>query len=252
MNKPKLLIIYRYCDLEHDGKQVRNCRPKNFNKRHNFYSLFGWDSHLKSDEYFDIDIHIVFDGEPEQYSENPLYLEYQPEPKVFCTSARGNQNSYITCLDHAKAISLQNQKSYDLFYFLEDDYYHSPSWSKILLDGYLLACRDKRTIISLYDHPDRYTRRDDIDYGLELILGNNSHWRTSESTTCTWAITPEDYNEIYPTARHFGINDRQFFRTAIQNYGYRLITPIPSPATHLHIPYMSPFSESFYSCAKSE
>lgn len=242
MSNPKLAVIYRACPLEHGKHRVREARPFNFNKCDNFLNIC---QNHKDDIFFDIDIHVVFDGDRNDFFLGDIIAKCGAEAVLF-TKNSGNLNSYVYCLDYAKALITQgklnsNNKKYDLFYFLEDDYSHKPQWSKILFDGYLLSQKDKRTIISLYDHPDRYSRNDDIDYGLKIFTGNYCHWRSSESTTCTYAVTTDDYNEIYETARNFGINDRMFFRQIIQNSGYKLITPIPAVATHLHVPFISPY-----------
>lgn len=239
MSKPKLAVIYRACPLEYGSNPVKEYRPKDFCKLINFLSIY---NNHKQDPYFDISIHVVFDGEKRQY----IFKDFSDVHNLIFTINRGNLNSYLRCINYASLLNsngIQNEK-YDLFYFLEDDYLHKPSWSKVLFDGYELAKRDKNTIITLYDHPDRYTRNDDIDYVMDIILGNNYHWRTSESTTCTYAVTSEDYSQIFDVAKYYNINDREFFRNIILWHNFKLITPIPAPSTHLHIPYISPFFDA--------
>ena len=226
MLKPRLMLIYRACPLEHGVSPVKRYRPNGFCKIKNFVSI--WEKH-KSDNFFDIDIHLIFDGEK---SENFL-SKFEIESTSYTTS-RGNSNSYQQCLDFAN----KNIDDADLIYFVEDDYYHKPNWTKILYDGYLIS--HSSTIFSLYDHPDRYTRNDDIG-PKDIFAGNFCHWRSAESTTCTWAIKPDGYKDIYLEAKKFSIADRDFFRNGITQSKYFLITPIPAMSTHLHLPYISPY-----------
>ena len=129
----------------------------------------------------------------------------------------------------------------DILYFLEDDYIHTEDALEVLLDGFELLKFDK-SIISLYDAMDRYTRKDDVDYHKTLIkLGKKKYWRTAESTTCTWSISKELYDScVYDEAIKFGLNDRELFRY-IRTKDILLFTPLQGASTHCHEPFLSPF-----------
>lgn len=146
-----------------------------------------------------------------------------------------NEKSLIESLNYGR------ESTSKYIYFLEDDYYHKPNSRTVLFEGLNLNTQFRK-IVSLYDHPDRYTRTDDMDYGhTRLFLGNRAHWRTAESTTCTWAVETSLYkNEVFDVAMAYKLNDRGFFR-AIYESNIRLITPIPAMSTHCHEPFISPF-----------
>jgi hypothetical protein len=132
-------------------------------------------------------------------------------------------------------------------YFVEDDYLHLPdSLLKITKAVSIFQ------LVSGYDHPHRYYGDDDIDYpkmlkfSSELKFGffnydqRDHHWRTSESTCHTFAISRNLFNEIYHIAQdhHCKMNDRHFFRT-LHSMGILLWTPVPSLITQVD-PCMAP------------
>ena len=149
----------------------------------------------------------------------------------------------ISCLLLAKELTKT-----DIIYFLEDDYLHKYESYDAIIDGFnLIKNNNNLSFLSLKDHPDRYTRTDDIDYGrTNVYLGNKHHWRTAESTTCTWAISQDDYMEFgFDLAVKHLLNDRAFFREAL-TMGKRLVTPMPGASTHCHMPFLSPFVDWEY------
>jgi hypothetical protein len=129
----------------------------------------------------------------------------------------------------------ENFSSSDYIYFLEDDYVHTSNALNIMLDGVKTF-----ELISGYDHLDRYTRDDDISFGMESIFfKNNTHWRTAESTTATFMCTKKMLKEILPYAKKHLANDRNFFRE-LYTKNIRLFTPIPGVSTHVHENFLSP------------
>lgn len=98
----------------------------------------------------------------------------------------GNSRSFWFSYNYA----INNFKNDDIVYFLEDDYlHHSDSESK-LMEG--LAVFD---YVTLYDHPDKYDCNNLICAGSDVALSektrlcyiNNILWKTSSSTTMTFA-----------------------------------------------------------------
>ena len=89
------------------------------------------------------------------------------------------------------SILTSSKINWAVIYFLEDDYLHTKNSLNILASGI-----QKYNLITGYDHLDRYTRTDDISYQNEIIeFYDTSHWRSVESTTCTWMCTKK-YLEI--------------------------------------------------------
>lgn len=227
----KLTVIYR-CS-EEDSK--RQHRPPWFSKwkcLNNFLDIFKY-----ADKILGVNIEIiaVHDG-PRGLLHD--FLEFN-DISIQKINIGSNAGSLDYCLKLATNLDT------DIIYFLEDDYLHVEYSPHILLDGFDVAKTLKKShIVSLYDHADRYHRVDDIDYGqTNVLLGSWRHWRTAESTTCTWAVSKETYmNDVYDLANKFSLDDRGLFR-ALRTKDTVLFTPITGASTHCHLPFMSPLVE---------
>lgn len=251
-----ILAIYRCCPAETCGRPVKECRPKNFQKTKCFDTFITG----MSDDH-NIDVVILYDSKKSLIND-PFYnyllgfsKHYLKIISLLVINHEDNNSSYLESIKIANDLINKeninsNVKNYDFVYFVEDDYLHKENWDYYLVEGFKILKEYTEQnqnnlipgIVSLYDHPDRYTRVDDQTLGLESILIREySHWRTAESTTCTWGTSKEIFNKIYQDIITYGIRDREFFRHLYQEYALRLITPIPGIATHLHLPFISPF-----------
>ena len=219
----KNVILFRTCNAELESPLFKDARPSYFSKVRNFDLLVS----NVFEELDNAEFHVVFDGDDCDYL---THIESFSFVKLHRVNFKNNHNSLMHCL------SLASDLSFDSVYFVEDDYSHKKGAGKILVEG--LAAFG---LITLYDHPDRYTREDDITKGKEEIqLTESSHWRTSESTTCTWACTKLIFEKIKEYAISFGLMDRDFFRFLYTDLNIRLWVPIPGYSSHLHEPYQSP------------
>lgn len=164
-------------------------------------------------------------------------------------SGAGNCGSYLRALD--VGLSLQPRKSY--LYFCEDDYLHTAD----ALTGFAaaLAEADPSTYLTLYDHPDRYRRTDDLVVpGRQIEMLGGRHWRVVESSAMTFGSTAETIRRdvaILRLAARFTRypHDRTMWRT-LQGLGARrpvrwfrgrrrLLSPVPALATHVEAGMMS-------------
>ena len=218
-------VIYRCCN--EDKKAA--FRPSYFSKLdclENFLDVFKYEMFIKN---VSINITAVYDGADGSLSER---LEYH-DIDTHKINVNSNEQSllYSLNLGHSAVYS-------DIVYFLEDDYLHTNKAVEQLIEGFSI---NPDGIVSGYDHPDRYTRTDDVDYGqTNIFLGKDCYWRTGESTTCTWAVRPKIFSEMYNTAVQYKLNDRELFRS-LRKSGIKLITPMPGFSTHCHEPFMSKF-----------
>jgi len=218
----KVDIIYRACGKESGANPPASLRPRLFSKENCFDSALRMRSQMPSV----FSIHVIWDGKP-----SPLFdyiLAGKPD-----SVTKTNENS-IASIDHQW--SLADRLTGDFIYFLEDDYLHTPDAAKVFYEG-----AERFNLISLYDHNDRYTRLDDLTRNQEKVdVTGSCHWRTAESTTCTWACSRNLWSRIKNTAVHHRFDDRGFFRTLLKT-GVRLWTPMPGRSTHCVTPYMTPF-----------
>ena len=163
----------------------------------------------------------------------------------------------------------------------EDDYLYRPHLSDTPLKKFnQLAIAEgltKSHYVSLYDHPDKYIPRlqvnadqvaplvtpsidhplviqDGIQWGNPLIsddgventgifLTERSHWKYTNSTTLTFAAYAKTLKEDYPVwednSRDAHPHDYWAF-TALGKAGRKIATPIPGLSTNTELPWISP------------
>ena len=229
----RLHIIYRCCELETGNKPKRECRPHWFDKEKLLLNLLEEFKFKQANQICDVEFSAIHDGPI-----GPLYdiLNGYKFINLDKINRNSNEESLLSSLDFAKGIP-----DTDYIYFVEDDYLHKPGSINALFGGFKY-----NSLITLYDHPDRYTRTDDVDYGrtqLFLDNSNNCYWRTGESTTCTWAITQDLYlSHVAKVALKHKLNDRELFRELYRER-IKLISPMRGFSTHCHEPFLSPLVE---------
>lgn len=139
----------------------------------------------------------------------------------------------------------------EIIYLLEDDYLHTDYSRRILLEGI-----DHADYVSLVDYPDKYVPAskggnpfigDDGAEDCRVILTTSSHWRTANSTTCTFAARVKTLKKDFLTWKNYCFFTEQQTHPHdfncwidLRNQGKTLITPIPSLATHCDIGTLAP------------
>lgn len=222
--KNKLAILYWCSGAETSGPfKPDKFRPDWYNKKKNFKSLMNAAQ--------GIDVYVIYDGVESDYTR---YLQNQPIKEF----TRINVGSGLESIKevYKKIYSLLDK--YDHFYVSEDDYLYLPDAFDILLQG--IHGVDSNAMFTLYDHPDRYTRTDDITYGKEkLALTRDCHWRTAESTCSSFCVSKKtlENNRDAFTGQW---PDRELSREMYKR-GTRLWSPMPGRATHLNMQFMTPF-----------
>jgi len=215
-------IIYRATNIETTPETYRSFRPKWFDKRKCFKSLV--DNVSENDNVI-----VLFDGEQGILSD---YIKTFKNISFINIDVRSNVKSLLACYD------LINTLPEDSVYFLEDDYLHTSNSLNVLKEGI-----EKFKLVTLYDHNDRYTGNDDITSGKDFIqITKSCHWRTAESTTCTWACSKDILKKIVEIAKQYKLEDRALFRY-LYTMNIRLWTPIIGKSTHVCDGYMSPFTD---------
>lgn len=139
-------------------------------------------------------------------------------------------------------VNTQNYPEDDIIYFVEDDYLHKKGWIDILLEGFEYIGADYFT---LYDHPDKYYLQMYENLTSKVIATPSVHWRTTPSTTNTYACT------VGTLKKHFDIHvkycdlvekwtkDHDKF-TQLWNEGSNLVSCIPGYSTHVESNMLSP------------
>jgi hypothetical protein len=150
--------------------------------------------------------------------------------------------SFLNVLNY---ITKQNYDDSDIIYFLEDDYLHKPGWIDILLEGFEYIGADYFT---LYDHPNKYYPNMWDKLPSYLLLSPSVHWRTTVSTTNTYAC------KFKTLKQHFDIHvqycdlvdkwtkDHDKF-THLWNTGSNLVSCIPGYSAHVEEGMLSPITD---------
>jgi hypothetical protein len=142
----------------------------------------------------------------------------------------------------------------EIIYLVEDDYWHLPYSRQILLEGI-----ERSHYVTLYDCPDKYVPAsrggnplipDDGADITKVILTKSSHWRLTNSTTCTFAAKVKTLREDYPIWKQLCFptpettypEDFKCFLT-LREKGRTLISPVPTLSTHCEPAFAAPLTD---------
>lgn len=125
-----------------------------------------------------------------------------------------------------------------ILYFLEDDYLHRPNWVEVLLEGFEIPGVEYAT---LYDHKDKYFHPSYVELKSQLFQTKSCHWRSTPSTTNTFAVRAKTLLEHLPIHRQFS-EERKITadHEKFQKLNALLISSIPGFSTHCEPEFASP------------
>ena len=163
-----------------------------------------------------------------------------------------NGSSFLFQIDFAASLS-----DGEIILFQEDDYlYKSACWpydSRITYHELTKEALQFAEYVSFYDHPDKYLspkfggNKFITDQGVEntgIFRTKNSHWKFTNSTTCTFATTSDVIRQDQKIWKTFCSgkhpHDFQSF-LALGLRGRKLATSLPGRSTHTEKPWLSPF-----------
>ncbi len=147
--------------------------------------------------------------------------------------------SFLRLLDHTASLPFQPG---DIIYFLEDDYLHRDGWIDILLEGFSIP---DVSYVTLYDHRDKYS--DYPDLTSQIFHTDSCHWRTTPSTTNTFAMRFKTllhdlkYHRRFSKKRKITEDHAKF--QALEHRGARIVSSIPGWSTHVEEGLTSPCTD---------
>lgn len=146
--------------------------------------------------------------------------------------------SFLKLLD---LVSSLNLKPETIVYFLEDDYLHREGWVDVLLEGFSIR---QASYVTLFDHRDKYLLPPYKELKSKIFHTSLCHWRTTPSTTNTYAMKYGTLKAHLPVHREFSLgrkisSDHDKF-VKLGEMGAILISPIPGWSTHVEPEYASP------------
>jgi hypothetical protein len=207
-------------------------RPEWFSKYNTHKSLFN--SIVRNKEYVK-KVYVLFDG-----VEGIFYNQILESLKSFTELQIPYEVQNIHAGSVYNSVKISTEFACNVggnIYIVEDDYFHLPDAIKKIA-----LALPKYKLLSGYDHPDRYYRVDDINYNLQVSFDRESdhHWRTSESTGHTYAVSGDLLEKIKPVLNHhdFIRSDRDLWRF-LHTQNIPLWTSVPGFVTQVD-PYLSP------------
>jgi len=221
-----LKIFYRLSDI--GGRpEIQACWTTNAICLMNFLDTFP-----------DTDITVIADNTTDKTFE---WLQLIKNINIIKTSL-GNCGSF----NYALTLALQEEDD-EIIYFVENDYLHRslPLTSKeILLEGFTLPI----DYVTLYDHLDKYEESYSKEFGFggestKVLLTKSIHWKLVSSTCMTFASKVKTLREDESVLRIYtqkNIPEDWAMFNELKNKNRKLISPIPSMATHCVIPCLAP------------
>ncbi len=170
--------------------------------------------------------------------EKPHFVTEQRDHPVVEFKGGTETASFLFLLEYVTAQTFSDET---IIYFLEDDYLHRPGWTEILLEGLAL---EKADYVTLFDHGDKYTLPQFRTLSTQLYHTRSCHWRTTPSTTNTYAMRFEtlkahyDVHRAFSLGRKITLDHEKFLR--LGQLGATLLSSVPGWSTHIEAGYLSP------------
>lgn len=224
-------IFLRQCNVS--KQSLHKTRPEWFSREKCFLNLLDNISPKTT-------IHVIFDGNPEPEHFINKYLE-RSQVKIIKMQNGGNDSkSFLNMVNYIDEIKHKLDKD-EIIYLLEDDYLHLFGFEKIIEEG----LRELGSpYITLYDHPDKYFETYPHKNS-HIYYTKSTHWRTTISTTNTYACLLSTFIEDIDIHREFcdikqgWTNDHAKFLSLWQK-GKGLCSCIPSYSTHCETEFLAP------------
>lgn len=201
-------VIYRLTSIN----SINKIRPVNLDKQGLIELCMG--SFVKAFENIQPTVHFIVDKPTIELTDLCDSIPFEHEIEILHTEDwnSGNLASFYRQIDIAK-------ESNDDVFFLEDDYYFLPNAGEEIDKA--LRIYD---FVSPYQHPD-------IEPLDQVRLG----WQLIPSTTLTFATKPQ---LVTDDMKKYGWADEPMWKEITKKY--TLAQPVPSLATHMEKPFLSP------------
>jgi hypothetical protein len=175
------------------------------------------------------------------------FVKKQKQHPVIEISEGTESGSFLKLLDYVTSLNLDPET---IVYFLEDDYMHKIGWVEILQEGFTLPV----DYVTLFDHRDKYFHPLHQDLYSKIYHTGSCHWRTTPSTTNTFAMRYKTLLRDLEIHKEFSMNtkisrDHEKF-CALAEQGALLISSIPGWSTHNESEFASPCTDWKILCNK--
>lgn len=171
-------------------------------------------------------------------SATPHFILNQSRYPVIQIKEGTEAGSFLKLLDIVSSLKLKPET---IVYFLEDDYLHREGWVDVLFEGFSLP---DISYVTLFDHRDKYFLSSYKNLHSKIFHTKRCHWRTTPSTTNTYAMRYEmlkDHlfvHQEFSKGRKISSDHDKFIK--LGQMGATLISSIPGWSTHVEVEYASP------------
>lgn len=214
--QPVIEVFVRHC--AHSSISAHKKRPAHFNKEACYRNLIATSDSRVHFTHF-------LDSSPDHFLKG----------QGIAIQEGTESGSFLRMLDHVEKLKLHPDT---IVYFLEDDYVHRPGWVDVLFEAFSLPI----DYATLYDHSDKYKAYPKLES--KIFATKSCHWRTTPSTTNTYAMRFSTLIQDFSIHRRFSIGRKV---TADHNKfmflgkrGKVLISSIPGWSTHADPEFASP------------
>lgn len=189
----------------------------------------------------DPDVRITFFLDTAKATTSAHFLKEQSLFPVIEIQAGSEAISFLKMLDYVLEQKIDPDT---LIYFLEDDYIHKPGWMHILREGFMIPGVD---YVTLFDHKDKYMSAEYQNLQSRIFHTESCHWRTTPSTTNTYAMRfttlkrDAEQHRSFSVGRSITADHEKFLALGAQ--GAILISSIPGWATHDEPEFASPCAD---------
>jgi hypothetical protein len=211
-------IFVRHCNIS------KNSIGKN---RPEWFSREGCWINLKNTIDSATNITVLFDGKPD----DTHFLKNETDINIVYKTGGSDAHASLNLLQYVQNLNIDDD---DIIYFLEDDFLHIKGWTNILREGFEYISAD---YITLYDHYDKYTLNMYEELQSKILVTPSIHWRTTPSTTNTYAMLGSTFKKHYDIHVSFcnldkGITHDHDKFLKLWSIGSNLISCIPGYSTH--------------------
>jgi hypothetical protein len=224
-----MLCIYRISD----GSQSSQSKPKleGATKEaclRNFVRVFGTERlHIVADNIGDATLAMI---------REVTGAAGMPEERIHHTDFGSGAYSFL----HAVRLAIGLMESdTEPIYLVEDDYLHTPDAPRLLLEGLQVA-----DYCTGYDHPDKYIHTLYPQLLSRLFVTEGTHWRTTPSTTMTFATTLGVLRKDLSVYERHCVSgyphDHEMFGELWQKHRRVLVSAVPGFATHTEKTWLGP------------
>lgn len=189
---------------------------------------------------------------PVIFGESPPDEDFEPPVKVLCDNCERTTTKMVASSGLPHSVShegnagslrlairtaLEECDDNELVYFSEDDYLHQGTAPYLLEEGI-----KRSEYVTLYDHPDKYTRYYNGGEFSKVIKTASSHWRYTASTCMTFGCkvkTLREDEEIWMDEELTGgdhPHDHQIFNK-LSEKNRRVAVCIPGVACHIDLTF---------------